>query len=145
MAFKFRLEKALDYRKQLEEQAMLALARARAARDAEKERLEDLKAELIRARAEMNAAAGMDGAERWLTRVYIHALQLDAESAGQRLRELDEEVAVCQNELTNRSQNREILDKLKSRQAKRFAEEEKFREQRENDETATIRYKKAVI
>jgi flagellar FliJ protein len=93
----------------------------------------------------MNANADMDGAERWLTRSYVQALQLDAAGSEQLLRELDEEVAVCQNELINKSQQRELLDKLKSRQAGRFAEEEKFREQHENDETSTIRYKKAAL
>jgi flagellar FliJ protein len=145
MTFKFRLDKVLDYRKQLEEQAMLVLARARTARDAEKERLENLRAELTRARIAMNGSAAMDGAERWLARTYSQALRLDAESSAQLLRKLDEEVAVCQNELTNKSQERSLLDKLKARQARRFAEEENFREQHENDETSTIRYKNAAI
>jgi flagellar FliJ protein len=145
MTFRFRLEKVLDYRRQLEEQAMLVLARARSARDAEKERLENLRAELRRASASMNGSAGMDGAERWLIRTYIQALRLDAESSARLLLKLDEDVAVCQNEFTGKAQERELLDKLKSRQAGRFAEEEKRREQHENDETSTIRCKKAAV
>jgi flagellar FliJ protein len=145
MGFKFRLEKVLEYRRQLEEQAMLVLAQARARRDAEKVRLENLKSELGLSNAKLSGGAGMNGAERWLLQNYIQALRLDIESSARLLQGLEEEVALCQNALINKAQERELLDKLKSRQSKRFTEEEKLREQHENDETATIRYKKAAV
>ncbi|MDR1242063.1 MAG: flagellar export protein FliJ [Deltaproteobacteria bacterium] len=145
MPFKFRLEKVLEYRRQLEEQAMQDLAAARSGRDAEKARMDELKAELVPVQAKMCGSAGMDGAERWLTGTYLQALRQDVESSAQLLLKLDEEVALCQNKLVAKAQERELLDKLKSRQAGRFAEEEKLREQHENDEAATIRYKTAVV
>ncbi|MDR2825705.1 MAG: flagellar export protein FliJ [Deltaproteobacteria bacterium] len=145
MGFKFRLEKVLEYRRQLEEQAMLVLARARARRDAEKVRLENLNSEFGLSSAKLSGGAGMHGAERWLMQNYVQALRQDIESSARLLQGLEEEVALCQNALIDKAQERELLDKLKSRQAKRFAEDEKLREQHENDETATIRYKKTAI
>ncbi|MDL2306767.1 flagellar export protein FliJ [Desulfovibrio sp. OttesenSCG-928-C06] len=145
MAFKFKLEKVLDYRKQLEEQAMQALAEARATRDAEAARLETLTLELMQQREEMQNSAAMSGSERWLTQNYIQALQYDVEYAQKNLASLEQVVAQRQNQLVEKAQERELLDKLKSRQAKRFADEEKLKEQRENDETATIRFNKATV
>jgi flagellar FliJ protein len=145
MAFKFRLEKVLDYRRQLEDQAVLALAAARAKRDAEKKRLENLRAELLKSITRMSSSASMNSAERWLTQSYIQALRQDMENSAQLLLKLEEETALCQNNLINRAQERELLDKLKSRQSGRFTEEEKLREQHENDETATIRYTRAAV
>lgn len=146
MAFKFKLEKVLDYRKQLEEQAMQALAEARAARDAEAARLEELRLELARQMQEMQScAAAMTGSERWLTQNYIQALQYDVEYAQRNLASLEQVVAQRQNHLVQKAQERELLDKLKSKQAQRFAHEEKLKEQRDNDETATIRFNKATV
>lgn len=142
MAFKFRLEKVLEYRKQLEEQAMLALAKAQAARDAEIAKLESLKHELVVQLEKSRNAAAMSGAERWLAQTYVLALRQDINQSTNFLVSLEQEVDQCRGELVTRAQERELLEKLKSKQAKRFAEEEKLREQRDYDETATIRHNK---
>ena len=145
MAFKFRLEKVLDYRRQLEEQAMQALAQARARREAEAARLEGLQSERALQMAKLQNSAALDGAERWLIQNYVRALHFEIEESRALLLRLEEEVALRQKELVTRAQERELLDRLKSKQAKRFAEEEKLREQRDNDETATIRYGKETV
>lgn len=144
MAFKFKLEKVLDYRKQLEEQAMQALAQARQAEEFEKNRLEGLKLEMAAQQASLHAKV-CDAGERWLISSYINALGGDIFGSKKRLAIIAEEIARRQAALVAKSQDRQLLDKLKDKQALRHAHEEKLKEQRDNDETATIRYKKTAV
>lgn len=144
MAFKFKLEKVLDYRKQLEEQAMQALAEARQAEEKEKERLAGLRQDLAAQRVSLNVSIG-DAAERWLVSSYISALTDDIRTAERVLEIIAEEIVRRQADLVQKAQERQLLDKLKDKQAQRHAQEEKLKEQRDNDETATIRYKKKAV
>lgn len=144
MAFKFKLEKVLDYRKQLEEQAMQALAEVRRAEEAEKERLASLRLELEAQRISLHACI-QDAAERWLISSYISALQDDTRTAVRVLEYLAEEVSRRQAVLVTKAQERQLLEKLKEKQAERHAYEEKLKEQRNNDETATVRYQKKAV
>lgn len=144
MAFKFKLEKVLDYRRQLEEQAMQALAQARQAEDKEKERLAGLELELRAQRVSLNASLG-DAAERWLVAGYITALQSDIRDARRVLEIIADEIVRRQADLLAKAQDRQLLDKLKDKQALRHARQEQLKEQRDNDETATIRYKKKAV
>lgn len=144
MAFKFKLEKVLDYRKQLEEQAMQSLAQARRAEEQEKESLARLKLELAAQRISLNASIH-DAAERWLVASYISALTDDIKTSVRVLEIIAEEIILRQADLVQKAQDRQLLDKLKDKQALRHAQEEKLKEQRDNDETATIRYKKKAV
>ncbi len=144
MAFNFKLEKVLDYRKQLEEQAMQALAGARQAQENEEIRLRNLQDELVRQQDALYQNIS-DANKRWLTASFIQALQEDIKQSHARLVMLKEEVSRCQADLVIKAQERKLLDKLKDKQAERYVEEEKLREQRENDETATLRYKKKAV
>ena len=144
MAFKFKLEKVLDYRKQLEEQAMQALAEARRAEEAEKERLASFRQELDAQRIALHACI-QDAAERWLISSYINALQDDIRTTERVLEYLADEVRLRQANLVAKAQERQLLEKLKEKQAERHAHEEKLKEQRNNDETATIRYQKKAV
>jgi flagellar FliJ protein len=144
MAFKFKLEKVLDYRKQLEEQAMQALAEVRRAEEKEKERLAGLRLELAVQRTSLNASIH-DAAERWLVSSYINALTGDIRTTERVLEILAEEIVIRQAALVEKAQEKQLLDKLKDKQALRHAQEEKLKEQRDNDETATIRYKKKTV
>lgn len=144
MAFKFKLEKVLEYREQLEEQAMQALAEARQAEENEEARLCSMQDELMVQQDSLHRNI-TDANERWLTASFITALQDDIKKSRARLVALKEETSRCQSELIIKAQERKLLDKLKSKQAERYAEEEKLKEQRENDETATIRYQQKAI
>lgn len=144
MAFKFRLEKVLEYRKQLEKQAMQAMAEARRAEEYEKERLARLEAEFAAQRANLHAKVA-DAGERWLISSYMNALGGDIFGSKERLAIIAEEIVRRQADLVAKAQDRQLLDKLKDRQALRHAHEEKLKEQRDNDETATIRYKKTAV
>lgn len=124
---------------------MQALAQARARREAEAIRLEQLKSERGLHMARLQDSAALDGAERWLIQNYVRALHIEIEESAALLLRLEEEVALRHKELVSKAQERDLLDKLKAKQARRFAEEEKLREQRDNDETATIRYGKKTV
>lgn len=144
MAFKFKLEKVLEYRKQLEEQAMQVLAEARKEEEREAARLDSLQEELVRQQEALHRNITKAN-ERWLTASFIAALQEDIKKSRSRLNRLKEETNRRQTELVVKAQERNLLDKLKSKQAERYAEEEKLKEQRENDETATIRYQQKAV
>lgn len=144
--FKFPLELILAYRRQLEEQAMQDLAKAKAQRDETKRRIEFLQNELATQRQRLTtAASGLPAEERWLILGYVKALIMDIEAAQRRLLHEEEIVAACLVHLIQKAQERELLDKLKEKQAKRHAQEERLKEQRNFDEVATLRFKPAAL
>ena len=145
MAFNFKLERVLEYRRQLEEQAILALSRARIGRDKEKARFDGLRAELAQQRFILGGSAGMPGAERWLVVNYISALERDVKDSGIRLHYLELAVEQSRQELVEKARERRLLDKLKDKQAARHAKEEQLKEQRGYDETTTIRFKQKAL
>lgn len=139
--FRFRLEQVLEYRRQLEDQAMQALALATKHRDAMRDHVEYLLAEIAAQREQLCRAAAFTAAERWVNQQYETALHDDLEQALQELAILEEEADRCRAELVTKAQERELLDKLKEKQAARHAREERLNEQRVYDETATLRFK----
>ncbi|WFS62202.1 flagellar export protein FliJ [Pseudodesulfovibrio thermohalotolerans] len=138
--FRFKLDKVLDYREQLEEQARGALARARAARDAQAEVLRGLEERLeahLAAEAESHGSAN----DMWLWRQYKDALSQDVAIARVDLQGLELKLQRCRTEAVERSRDKKLLEKLKQTQAKRHHDRENAREEKENDETATLRFK----
>jgi flagellar FliJ protein len=143
--FTFRLEQVLRYRKQLEEQAMQMLAQAVGRRDATLARIAVLSAGIAEQRALLCRAESLSPAEFWLARIYESALKADLADAKELLVEQENEVDQRRIELVQKAQDRKLLDKLKDKQAVRFALEERKQEQKINDETATLRYKPAAF
>ena len=138
--FTFRLEQVLDYRQQLEEQAMLALAQARARLDARRRDVENFLSSLLAQREKLSRAAALTGEERWLLAGYITGLEHDLAQAQQDVPVLEEECDHCQTVLIAKAKDRKLLEKLKAKQARRHSEAETHREQKNHDETATIRF-----
>jgi flagellar FliJ protein len=137
--FHFKLDKVLDYREQLEEQAKAALARARADRDAQAEKLAGLEARLadhLAAEAESRKSAN----DMWLWRQYKDALSQDISIAKVDLNSLELKLQRSRTEAVERSRDKKLLEKLKQTQAKRHHDEENAREEKENDEMSTIRF-----
>lgn len=143
--FKFPLEQVLAYRRQLEEQAMQALAKATALRDETKKRIMNLNEELDEQRRRLALSVSLPAEERWLVTAYEKALVTDLETAEKLLLEQEEAVDACRAALVQKAQERELLDKLKEKQAQRHAEEERLKEQREFDETATLRFQPSTF
>ena len=143
--FVFRLEQVRLYRNQLEEQAMQALAQAVMRRDATLARIEGLHQAIAEQRARLCRAASLTAAERWLSHSYEYALKQDLVQAQALLVEQENDVDQCRIDLVQKAQDRNLLDSLKEKQAARHALQERQKEQRTNDETATLRYKPAAI
>lgn len=138
--FVFRLEKVLEYRRQLEDQARMALAQAQARHDAQEAVLADL-----RQRQAEHVAKGFGDhatqADIWLFLRYREALDLDISAAAIELQRLALILQNCRQEAVLRSREKKLLEKLKDRQARKHHVAENLSEQKEFDEMATLRYK----
>jgi len=137
--FAFKLEKVLDYRAQLEEQARGALARAKEAHDAKAAEVAALEGRL-EAHMREEAKSRKTANDMWLWRQYKQALEQDISVARMDLKNLELKLQKCRTEAVERSRDRKLLEKLKETQAKKYHDEQSAREEKENDEMATIRY-----
>lgn len=138
--FVFRLEKVLEYRRQLEDQARMALAKAKAAHDAQKLALDDIEARLAAHLAKGFGDAATQ-ADIWLWMRYREALERDVAAAVVELERLASILQSCRQEAVLRSREKKLLEKLKDRQAGKHHVAENLEEQKEYDEMATLRYK----
>lgn len=138
--FRFSLEQVLRYRQQLEEQAMLAMAKAQAARDERLRQAEEYAAALMEQQVRLSKAADLTEQERWLISGYMAGLRHDLHRAKHDLISLEEELDRARTELIQKAQERKLLDKLKAKQAARHAADENQKEQRNYDEIATLRF-----
>lgn len=142
--FRFKLEKVLDYRGQLEEQAKAALASAQAEYDAQVAVVNDLRnkqaAHIAKEKESQKSANDM-----WLWRQYKQALEQDLGKAEYRMSELELNLHRMRQVAVERSKDRKLLEKLKETQAKKYHAEESAREEKENDEMATLRYESQDI
>ncbi|MDR1777306.1 MAG: flagellar export protein FliJ [Desulfovibrio sp.] len=141
MAFRFNMQRVLDYREQLEEEAKVRLARALQAQLEAKQRLESLEAQLREARKTARETLLRDAAERWLHEGYVKGLSGDVKAAALQVQMTGAMVDEARKLLTERSIDKKILDKLKVRKRDQYRHDERMREQHANDETATLRYK----
>lgn len=122
---------------------MQALASAVMRRDQLAQRLEQLREDEAVHRARLCRADALESAERWLLQKYVDGLREEQKRVLEDLALAEEEVDRCRGVLVQRAQERELLDKLKEKQAVRHAKEEREQEQRTYDETATLRYQPA--
>ena len=137
--FTFKLDKVLDYREQLEEQAKADLLKAKVARDAQAAKMADMEARLATHMVEEGKSRASAN-DMWLWRQYKEALEQDISIARLKLNSLELNLQRCRAQAVERSKDKKLLEKLKSTQAKKHHEEESAREEKENDEMATIRY-----
>ncbi|QGY40086.1 flagellar export protein FliJ [Pseudodesulfovibrio cashew] len=137
--FHFKLERVLDYRTQLEDQAKSELARAQHAFDEQAAVVDDLlsrQAAHLASEAESRKSAN----DMWLWRQYKEALERDVADARYRLSELELKLHDSREKAVARSRDRKLLEKLRETQARKHHEEESAREEKENDEMATLRH-----
>ncbi len=142
-AFRFSLEQVLAYRAQLEQQAQVELARVERERLREQEHADKLQALLDEQHALLGGLRPDQAGERWLAENFIKGLRSDRAIALQRVRNWTLAAEAARKELLRRAKDKKILEKLKATQAENHAKEELLLEQREYDETASLRYKAA--
>jgi flagellar FliJ protein len=143
--FRFRLEQVRLYRKQLEEQAMQALAQAVVHRDALKAHIAALQQTLAEQHLRLSRAEALEAAERWLIQNYASALKEDLQNAGIALEQAEYLVDQRRADLVQKATERGLLDTLKEKQAAKHLQLERQQEQHTYDETATLRYKPAAV
>lgn len=140
MPFRFRMQKVLDYRAQLEEEARVRLADAERRLRESRERLDAVLGEL--ARAEEKARGGLlQSGERWLHEQYLRGLSNDRAQAELQCRMLAQLAEEARALLAARAMERKLLEKLKERQKIQYLHAERLQEQHFNDEISTLRYK----
>lgn len=83
----------------------------------------------------------MDTAERWLQEQYAKGLRRDAADLARQARLQESLVEEARQVLAARAVDKKLLEKLRQRRQQQYAREEYLKEQRVNDETATLRYK----
>lgn len=143
--FTFKLEQVRLYRKQLEDQAMQALAQATARLEAIKARIEELETALDEQRRILSRSHSLTAAERWIAAQYETALKQDIALAFDALAEQEMHVDACRTDLVEKAKARGLLDSLKEKQAERHRLQELQKEQKTNDETATLRYRPVAL
>ena len=145
MPFRFKMQKILEYRQQQEEQAKVRLAQAQQAYAKEEERVLAIKAELEAKENELYGRVVDNSGERWLLENFIKGLRSDVESGQMRLRTLSQMVEEARKFLQQKALEHKVLDKLRERQNAQYLLEEREKELKVNDETATIRCKTATF
>lgn len=145
MPFRFKMQKVLDFREQLEEEAKVDLALKQQKLEAARARFEQLRQELRAAEERRSATALKSAAERWLQEQYVKGLRGDVGATALQVRMLQQLTDEARKLLAARAMDRNLLEKLKERQNKHFLHEEYLKEQRVNDETATLRYKAPAL
>lgn len=141
MPFRFSLQKVLDYREQLEEEAKNRFALVQRQYREAKAQLAALSSELETQEARLYGQVIDNAGERWLLESFIKGLRADIEATSARVQNLRVTRDEMRRILAARSMDKKLLEKLKERKYRQFLLDERLKEQRFNDEIATLRYK----
>ena len=141
MPFRFSLQKVLDYREQLEEEAKNRFALVQRQYREAKVQLAALSSELETQEARLYGQVIDNAGERWLLESFIKGLRADIEATTARVQNLRATRDEMRRILAARSMDKKLLEKLKERKYRQFLLDERLKEQRFNDEIATLRYK----
>ena len=145
MPFRFKMQKILDYRQQQEEQAKVRLAQAQNAHDQELARLQATLAELAEKQGQLVGHLIEDNGERWLLENFIKGLRADAANSQARLKTLGQALDAARKFLQEKALEHKVLDKLRERQQANYLRDEREKELKANDETATLRCKASTF
>lgn len=141
MPFRFSLQKVLDYREQLEEEAKNRFALVQRQYREAKAQLAALSSELETQEARLYGQVIDNAGERWLLESFIKGLRADIEATSAPVQNLRVTRDEMRRILAARSMDKKLLEKLKERKYRQFLLDERLKEQRFNDEIATLRYK----
>lgn len=138
--FRFSLERVLDYRRQQEDQARMAVARALAAHRAQQAAVGDLRHGLERHMASLYEGEQVTENDLWLWRRYRVRLEEDLALAERVLMQRGRELTQARQDLVARAREKKLLERLRAGKEREFRTRENQKEQRETDEMATLRY-----
>ncbi|BBD09624.1 flagellar export protein FliJ [Desulfovibrio ferrophilus] len=143
--FRFSLERVLEYRCQLEDQAQMDVAKALAAHNAQAEYMDGLRGKLAQLEASLYSTEAVTQNDLWLWRRYHTALREDIAKAEVQLQKLARILTETRQRLVARSRDKKLLERLKANQESEFRKEENIKEQRESDEMATVRFQHGAV
>lgn len=141
MPFRFSLQKVLDYREQLEEEARNRFALVQRQYREARALLESLTSELQTQEERLYGQVIDNAGERWLLESFIKGLRADVASTTEKVQHLRVTRDEMRRILAARSMDKKLLEKLKERKYRQYLLDERLKEQRFNDEIATLRYK----
>lgn len=141
MPFRFSLQKVLDYREQLEEEARNRFALVQRQYREARALLESLTSELQTQEERLYGQVIDNAGERWLLESFIKGLRADVASTTEKVQHLRVTRDEMRKILAARSMDKKLLEKLKERKYRQYLLDERLKEQRFNDEIATLRYK----
>ncbi|GAU07420.1 flagellar export protein FliJ [Desulfoplanes formicivorans] len=142
-SFVFKLASILQYRLQQEEQAQLAFSQAKTRYEHQGRLVRQLMAQQQTCDAQFMQQQSMTQAELWLWGNYKKRIEQDRAQAETLLGEYARDVEKKRSHLIACARDRKLLEKLKTNQAREHANKERALEQKEFDETATLRFDKA--
>lgn len=139
--FVFKLQKVLEHRERLEEDAKRALTRAQ-------QDLEEGRGAYDRAREAVERHDhALDGKKEltendyWLHRNYAARLVQERDRARMQTTILEQAVAAARENLAHAAKQRKVLEKLKENQADNHARQQALQEQKDNDEISTLTFR----
>jgi len=143
--FRFSLEQVLEYRRQMEDQAKMELAKALAAHNAEADKLRALTEKLAKQEASLYSKKEVGEADLWLWRRYQAAMKEDISRSQAQVEKLARILTDARQRLVERSRDKKLLERLRANQELAFRKEENLKEQREADEMATVRFRHEAV
>lgn len=140
--FRFSLQRVLDFRQQLEEEAKIELAKAQRTYQSLVAKVRSLRESIDAHEKAMYQGERITPQDMWLWRAYRERLDADLQQAELEMLQQAKVVNRARRALVNRAKDRRLLEKLKQNKMVRHVHEEAHREQKENDEIATLRYQR---
>ena len=148
MKFKFRLQKVLEHRQRLEDEAKRNYSQAQAKTQEALDKLESLYVAIDDVRMRANKIQSVGGGSLTIfslqdTDLFIRGQKLRIESQRKVVREFKQVEEQEQEVLIARAMDRKALEKLKEKQLQEFRFEMDRKEAAEADDMNVIRYKRA--
>jgi len=141
--FQFKLQRILDYRKQIEEQAKMRLAKILSLISQKKEQIKQCERELEQI-SKVISMGNLSEHSLWLYKESEKNILLYIDQLKKELKDLSQKAEVLRQDLILKTIERKKLEKLKQKDHERFIYEEQKREQKEIDEISTLRYEKSL-
>ena len=137
MPFKYRLQKVIEFRIRKKEEQEAIVSRARQKLRLAEKRVEENKLEIVQVSTAQRTA---DYTMMEYYDKYLHHLWEVAEKLEEERKQAEEELQIEIQKLIECEQNVKVLEKHKERKKEEYLKEEKEREMKELNETASIKH-----
>ena len=144
MAFKFSLQSVLRYRGQQEQSARADYFECERLHKEKECQIADVEVAIINAKSNRETE-GFNLNSYWLYEQYQRSLASDLERLQGELFGLASNMQKAKQVLLFRAKELKLLEKVRETQEQKYAKDEQYKEQRENDEMATSRFPRKNI